>query len=198
MASPKLSDLIRSDLDRFRQTYQLRGQSYSPRRVFWESVLFKSGFQALLLHRIGHRLSERGWVYLPWFLARVSLALTGAEIEFNAIIGPGMLIAHSSGIVIGRGTVIGSGVTVFQGVTLGVKSWQPGSIGQFPVVGDGCHLFAGAAILGGVRIGADCVVGAHAVVTTDMPDGALAVGVPAKIYPAKGRETLASWAASDH
>ena len=188
-----LRELIASDLARFTQTFVLRGQSFSKRRVFWESLIFKAGFQAVVLYRVSHRLHQGGWTYLPWFLSRVSVALTGAEIEFNAQIGPGMFVAHPVGIVVGRGTVIGSGVTLFQGVTFGVKSWHPDQIRKFPRVGNNCFFFSGAAVLGGVTIGDNCIVGAHAVVTADVPSGAMALGIPATIHPDKGREAIASW-----
>src|SRR5436190_16676411 len=100
-----LRELIRSDLGRFTQTHILTGQAHVKRRVFWESLLFKAGFQAVLLYRLSHWLFQRRWVYPAWFLSRLSVALTGAEIEFSAQIGPGMLIAHPVGIVVGRGTV---------------------------------------------------------------------------------------------
>jgi serine O-acetyltransferase len=188
-----LRQLIASDLARFTQTFVLRGQPFSKRRVFWESLIFKAGFQAVLLYRLSHRLHQRGWVYLPWFVSRVSLAITGAEIEFNAEIGPGLFIAHPVGIVVGRGTVIGGEATLFQGVTFGVKSWHPDEIRSFPRVGNQCYFFSGAAVLGGVTIGDECIIGAHAVVTTDMPGGSMALGVPAKIYADKGRDTILSW-----
>ena len=188
-----LRELIESDLARFTQTFVLRGQSYSKRRVFWESVIFKAGFQAVLLYRVSHRLHQLGWTYLAWFLSRLSVAITGAEIEFNAEIGPGMFVAHPVGIVVGRGTVIGSGVTLFQGVTFGVKSWHPDEIRKFPRVGNNCYFFSGAAVVGGVTIGDDCVIGAHAVVTDDLESGAMAVGGRAKVYPDKGREAISSW-----
>jgi serine O-acetyltransferase len=188
-----LRELIRSDLARFTQTFVLRGQPFSKRRVFWESLIFKAGFQAVLLYRLSHRLHQRGWTYLPWFLSRVSVAVTGAEIEFNAVIGPGMFVAHPVGIVVGRGTVIGSEVTLFQGVTFGVKSWHPDDIRKFPRVGNKCYFFSGAAVVGDVNVGDECIVGAHAVLTKDLPDGAMALGIPAAIYPDKGRETILSW-----
>ena len=188
-----LRDLINSDLARFSQTYVLRGQPFNRQRVFWESVIFKAGFQAVLLYRVSHSLFQRGWIYLPWLISRVSVAVTGAEIEFNAQIGPGMLIAHPVGIVVGRGTVIGADVTLFQGVTFGVRSWHPDAIRKFPCVGNQCYFFAGAAVLGDVTIGSNCVVGAHAVLTNDLPDGALALGIPARVYPDKGAEAIKSW-----
>jgi len=188
-----LRELIASDLARFTQTYELRGQPYSRRRIFWESVIFKAGFQAVLLYRVSHWLYQRGWIYPPWFLSRLSIAITGAEIEFNARIGPGMFVSHPVGIVVGRGTVIGSNVTLFQGVTFGVKSWHPDAITKFPRVGNKCYFFTGAAVLGDVTIGDNCIVGAHAVVTSDLPDGSLALGIPAKVYPGKGKEAILSW-----
>jgi len=171
----------------------LRGQPFSARRVFWESLLFKAGFQAVLLYRISHRLFQRGWIYPPWFLSRLSLAITGADIEFNAQIGPGMLISHPVGIVVGRGTTIGSEVTLFQGVTFGVRSWHPDSIRKFPRTGNKCFFFAGAAVLGDVTIGDNCVIGAHAVVLNNVPNGSLAFGAPAKVYPDKGNEAIQAW-----
>jgi serine O-acetyltransferase len=188
-----LRELIKSDLSRFTQTFVLRGQPFSARRVFWESLLFKAGFQAVLLYRISHWLFQKGWIYPPWFLSRLSLAITGADIEFNAKIGPGMFVAHPVGIVVGRGTVIGSDVTLFHGVTFGVKSWHPEAIRKFPKVGNRCYFFSGAAVLGDVTVGNNCVIGAHAVLTHDVPDGGLALGIPAKIYPDKGREAIECW-----
>jgi serine O-acetyltransferase len=188
-----LKELIKRDLSRFAQTFSLRGQQYSKRRVFWESVFFKAGFQAVLLYRISHWLFLKRRIYAAWFLTRLNLALTGAEIEFNAQIGPGMFIAHPVCVVIGRGTVIGSGVTIFQGVSFGVDSWYPDSITKFPRVGDNCFFFANSVILGNITIGNNCVIAAHAVVTRDMPDGSLATGAPADIYPDKGNKKINSW-----
>jgi serine O-acetyltransferase len=176
-----LRALIRSDLARFTQTFALRGETFSRTKVIVESFTFKAGFQAVVLYRLGHWCHQRGWTYPAWMFARLNIALTGADIVFNAEIGPGMFISHPVGIVIGRGTRIGSGVTMFQGVTCGVRSWQPDAITKFPIIGDNCSLFAHASVLGDVRIGNDCVVGAHALVIDDLPDGALARGVPAVV-----------------
>lgn len=185
--------LIKSDLARFVQTFKLRGQSYSKWKIFFESFIFKAGFQAVFLYRISHWLYRKKCTYLAWFLTRLSIALTGAEIEFNAQIGPGMFIAHPVGIVIGRGTKAGSGFTLFQGVSFGIKSWHPDDMVKFPKIGNNCFFFAGSIVLGDITIGDDCIVAAQAVVTQDMPDGSLAKGVPAKIYPNKGKDAITSW-----
>ena len=194
-APPRLSlaDLIRSDLARFTGTYALRGQPHASTRVIIESLLFKAGFQAVLLYRLSHWLFRRRWIYPAWFVARLNVTLTGAEIEFNASIGPGLMIAHPVGIVVGRGTVIGRNATLFQGTTLAVRSWDPDEIRRFPRLGDNCFLFARSAVFGGVTVGDNCVVAAHSVVLTDVPDGHLAVGAPARLYPDRGHAAVQAW-----
>lgn len=189
----KLRELIESDLERYTQTYRLRGQTYSKQKIFWESFLFKAGFQAVFLYRLSHKCFQKGWTYAAWFLTRLNGMLTGAEIEFNAQIGPGFLIAHPVGIVIGRGTVIGQGATLFQGVSFVVKSWDPQEILKFPHIGDHCYFFTHAVALGDIKVGNYCVIGAQAVLTQDMPEGSLARGVPAQIFPEKGKKTIMTW-----
>lgn len=193
----KLRELIRSDFARYIQTYRLRGQPFSKRKVFWESLLFKAGFQAVFLYRISHWFFQKRRVYLAWAFARLNLWLTGAEIEFNAQIGPGFFIAHPMGIVIGRGTEIGEGATLFQGASFGVKSWHPSEITRFPKVGRHCYFFAHSLILGSITLGDYCVVAAGTVVTKDVPNGALARGVPAEIDPDEGRRLIESWIEED-
>jgi serine O-acetyltransferase len=188
-----LIELIKSDFARFTDTFRLRGQRYSKAKVFLESCLFKAGFQAVVLYRVSHWLYRKGFNHVAWLLTRFSVALTGAEIEYNARIGPGMFIAHAVGLVIGRGTTIGSRVTLFQGVTFGVKNWHPDQIRSFPTVGDNCFFFAHATVVGGIIIGNQCVVGANSVVARDVPDGALAVGVPSEIRLDKGKEAIRAW-----
>jgi serine O-acetyltransferase len=183
-----LRALIRSDLDRFTETFALRGQPFSRSKVVFESLVFKAGFQAVLLYRFAHWCHQRHWTYIAWFFSRLNIAITGAEIEFNAEIGPGMFISHPVGIVIGRGTRIGSRVTIFQGVTCGARSWRPDAIGQFPTIGDGCYLFAHATVLGPIRIGNECTIGAHALVVRDVPDRGVARGALAVIAHGSDQE----------
>jgi len=184
-----LRALIRSDLDRFAETFALRGQPFSRSKVTFESFTFKAGFQAVLLYRLAHWCYLRRWTYIAWYFCRLNTAWTGADIEFNAEIGPGMFISHPVGIVVGRGTRIGSHVTIFQGVTCGARSWRPDAIGTFPTIGDNCFLFAHASVLGPIRIGNDCIIGAHALVTRDLPDRAIARGVPAVIVDGSDQAT---------
>ena len=188
-----LRELVRSDLHRFVETFALRKQPYSRRRVLFESLVFKAGFQAVFLYRLSHWCHQRELNYAAWALARMNVFLTGCEIEFNANIGPGLCIAHPVGIVIGRGTTIGANATIFQGVSFGVKDWDPDNIRSFPSVGDNCFFFAGCAVFGPVRIGNNCIVGGHSVVLSDVPDDALAVGLPMKLHLGKGGQSIRKW-----
>ena len=109
-----------------------------------------------------------------WVQAHV-VKTSGAEIHPAAEIGPGLMLAHSVGIVVGHEVKAGRDLVLMQGVTLGHGA-QPGQ----PLLGDRVRLMAGSTVLGPVRIGDDAVVGAGAVVLTDVPAGHVAVGVPAE------------------
>lgn len=102
--------------------------------------------------------------------------------------GTNLCIKHPVGVVIGSGVRVGNDVTIFQNVTLGGRRLGDGGTEQYPTIGDGTVIFAGAVILGDVRVGSNCVIGANAVVLSDIPDNSTAVGVPAKVLLKKERE----------
>lgn len=102
--------------------------------------------------------------------------LYGMDIHPGAVIGKGLYFAHTQGIVIGHGVQIGDNVSLWSGVTLGIANDD-----AFPTICDGSRLFAGCKVLGGVTVGENARVGANAVVLTDVPQDATAVGVPARI-----------------
>ena len=91
-----------------------------------------------------------------------------------------MLIEHFGGIVVSGDAVLGDDVVLRNGVTIGLK--RTGERGA-PVIGNRVDIGAGAKILGAIHIGDDVVVGANAVVISDVPPGCLAVGVPARVIP---------------
>jgi len=120
------------------------------------------------------RSIRKSW-HVFWY--RVWSVATGAEIDLNAKIGGGLLIPHPNGIVIHPEVLIGPNCLIFQQVTLGTGGPVSGS----PKLGGHVDIGAGAKILGGVTIGDHARIGANAVVLQDVPRGATAVGVPARI-----------------
>ena len=99
------------------------------------------------------------------------------EIDLRCSIGGGLLLTHPNGIVVHPDVVIGPNCLIFQQVTLGLG----GSIPGVPHIGGHVDIGAGAKILGGVTIGNHVRIGANAVVLSNVPEGATAVGVPARI-----------------
>ena len=116
-----------------------------------------------------HRL--RG---LPSVLERANLVLFGLEASSRVEVGPGLYIAHPSGTVL-MARRIGSNATFIHAVTLGMRNRH-----EFPELGDGVFVGAGARVLGGIRLGDGCSVGAGAVVIDDVAPGVTVVGVPAR------------------
>jgi serine O-acetyltransferase len=104
----------------------------------------------------------------------------GCEISPYAHIGTNFRLMHPLGVVIGQDARIGNNVRIWQQVTLGSHG-KPGEKWAYPVVEDNVKIFAGAKIIGNVRIGKNSVIGANAVVIKDVPPDSVAVGVPAKV-----------------
>lgn len=132
-----------------------------------ESLLFETGYQAVVLHRIAHWFKRRRIPLLPPAIARWNQFLTGVDIAPAAEIGPGLRIAHASGIVIGDRVRIGRDCLLMQGVTLGAPTTA--RLGEMPTIGDGVTLGAGCSVIGKIVVGDDSLVGAHALVTAEVP-----------------------------
>ena len=109
---------------------------------------------------------------------------TSIEIHPGAEIGERFVIDHGVGVVIGETAIIGDDVLIYHGVTLGGKTLDP--VKRHPTVGDRVIIGAGAKLIGAITIGNDCAVGANAVVTKDMPNGTVAVGVNARLLNLTG------------
>lgn len=105
--------------------------------------------------------------------------LTGADISWESRIAPGLVLHHPTGVVIGDGVRIGPRCEIQQGVTIGARS-PDGSDARAGVIGADVVIGAGARILGAVQVGDRSVIGANAVVLTDVPADSIAVGVPAR------------------
>ena len=148
-------------------------------RSWWEVLTCYPGVHALLLHRLSHRLWGVGFKWLARLLSHLGRFLTGVEIHPGATIGRRVFIDHGMGVVIGETAEIGDECTLYHGVTLGGTSWSHGK--RHPTLARGVVIGAGAKVLGPITVGEGAKIGSNAVVVRDVPPGATAVGIPARI-----------------
>jgi serine O-acetyltransferase len=149
-------------------------------RTRWEVLTCYPGLHALVWHRVvSHRLWRWGWRWLARWLSHWSRWLTGIEIHPGAIIGRRVFIDHGMGVVIGETAEIGDDCTLYHGVTLGGVKWETAK--RHPTLGKGVVIGAGAKVLGPILVGDGAKIGSNAVVVRDVPAGATAVGIPARI-----------------
>jgi len=149
-------------------------------RTRWEVLTCYPGLHALVWHRsVSNRLWRWGWRWAARWLAHWGRWLTGIEIHPGATIGRRVFIDHGMGVVIGETAEIHDECTLYHGVTLGGTSWNHGK--RHPTLGKGVVIGAGAKILGPILIGDGAKIGSNAVVVREVPAGATAVGVPARI-----------------
>jgi serine O-acetyltransferase len=137
------------------------------------------GVHARIFHRISHRLWKWRFFWLARLLSHIARFLTGIEIHPGATIGRRFFIDHGMGVVIGETAEIGDDVTLYHGVTLGGTSWKEGK--RHPTLGNGVVVGAGAKILGPIYVGDGAKIGSNAVVVREVPAGATAAGIPARI-----------------
>ena len=141
------------------------------------------GLQALISHRIAHKLAYWGVPFLPRFISYLTRIITGIEIHPKAQIGNRFFIDHGEGVVIGETTIIGDDVLIYQQVTLGGTGNEHGK--RHPTIGNGVIIGAGAKILGNITIGDNTRVGAGSVVVENVPEHCTVVGVPGRIVQQK-------------
>jgi serine O-acetyltransferase len=156
-------------------------------RSRWEVLTCYPGLHALAWHRIvTHALWIARLRWLARWLAHWSRWFTGIEIHPGASIGRRVFIDHGMGVVIGETAIIGDDCTLYHGVTLGGTSWNKGK--RHPTLARGVVIGAGAKVLGPILIGAGAKIGSNAVVVRDVPPGATAVGIPARIVTADDQQ----------
>ncbi|MEM3395947.1 MAG: serine O-acetyltransferase [Thermoplasmata archaeon] len=151
-----------------------------------EAFLCSPGFHAILFHRIAHKLYRKRCYLGARTIASISRFLTGIDIHPGAKIGKCVFIDHGSGVVIGETAEIGNHVLIYQGVTLGGTRLVKGK--RHPTVGSNVVIGANSTLLGPIKVGNNAVIGAGSVVTEDVPDGGIVVGVPGRVIKIYGKK----------
>ena len=173
-------DLVFSDLVRYRPH----------QRPTWFGVLMRCasnpGMIASIILRAQQMAVRKGRTRTSFFLRTIGLIVVSADFVPGMDVGPGLLMPHPNGIVIGNGLRVGANVSFGGGVTAGVKQADvPG--GGFPEVCDGAIVLAHAVLVGPVKVGNYAQIGANSVLLADAPDYAVMFGMPArKIAERKG------------
>ena len=166
-------------LDRIREDISCVFERDPAARSTWEVITCYPGFHALLIHRFAHRLWRIKMRWLARFVSHWSRFLTGIEIHPGAKIGRRVFIDHGMGVVIGETAELGDDCTLYHGVTLGGTTWNKGK--RHPTLMQGVVIGAGAKVLGPIVIGEGAKIGSNAVVVKDVPAGATALGIPARV-----------------
>ncbi|MEW2545752.1 serine O-acetyltransferase EpsC [Streptomyces sp. NPDC047002] len=153
-------------------------------------ALLSSYLPALWLHPLAHRLHGAGHRCTARIVSLLGRALSGGvEIHPGARLGRRFFVDHGAAVVIGEDAVIGDDVTLYHQVTIGAVGWwrdrgRPPGERRHPTLGDRVVVGANASVLGPVHVGADCLVGAHALVVTDVPAASRVLPPPSRIHPA--------------
>ena len=148
-------------------------------------ILTYPGVKAVFFHRIANFFHLAKFHLVARIISQLSRFLTGIEIHPGAKIGKNLFIDHGMGVVIGETSEIGNNVTIYHMATLGgiapsINSNDQRQVKRHPTLSDCVVVGSGAQILGPVKIGTHAKVGANAVVTKDVPENAVMVGIPAK------------------
>ena len=143
-------------------------------------LLYYKGYKALASYRLSHALWTAGRADLALAIQARVTEVFGLDIHPGAVLGGGLMIDHGTGVVIGETAVVGRNCTFLHGVTLGGTGTST-DFDRHPKIGDHVFLGCGVTVLGNIRVGHHCKVGAGSLVLKPLPDGATAVGSPATI-----------------
>jgi serine O-acetyltransferase len=174
--TPSFRELLFSDFARYRAVPNPR----------WLAVLMVSltdpGMLASLIIRAQQCLHFSGHRRLAIILRMIANTVLGADFGPGMTIGKGLWIPHPAGVTVGIGAVIGDNVTLAGGATVAARYYdpKPGVEQEFATICDNAVIGAHAVLVGGVRIGVGATVGANSVVLSDVPDGAVVLGNPAR------------------
>ena len=148
-------------------------------------ILTYPGVKAVFMHRIANFFAIAKFDLVARIISQFSRFMTGIEIHPKAKIGKNLFIDHGMGVVIGETSDIGDNVTIYHMATLGgispsINSDSQREIKRHPTLQDNVVVGSGAQVLGPITIGKNAKIGANAVVTKDVPENGVMVGIPAK------------------
>ena len=148
-------------------------------------ILTYPGVKAVFFHKISNFFQLAKFYLVARIISQLSRFLTGIEIHPGAKIGKNLFIDHGMGVVIGETSEIGNNVTIYHMATLGgiapsINSNDQRQVKRHPTLSDCVVVGSGAQILGPVMVGANAKIGSNAVVTKDVPENAVMIGIPAK------------------
>ena len=148
-------------------------------------ILTYPGVKAIFFHKIANFFAIAKFDLIARIISQFSRFLTGIEIHPKAKIGKNLFIDHGMGVVIGETSEIGNNVTIYHNVTLGgiapsINSNDQRNTKRHPTLEDNVVVGSGAQILGPIIIKKNSLIGANAVVTKDVPENAVMIGIPAK------------------
>ena len=156
-----------------------------------KKILLTQGIWATVVFRAGswcHHNKKKIWpiIILPFLtvLQKLVEIMTGIVLPFTARIGKGLYIGHFGCIILNSNTVMGEYCNISNENTIGQAGRN--GIQKTPVIGNRVYIAPGAKLFGGITIGDNVAIGANAVVTKDLPDNAVAVGIPARIINYNG------------
>ena len=152
-----------------------------------EVFLLYQGVHAVIFHRVSHWLWRHNCRFLARLNSQIARHCTGIEIHPGATIGKRLVIDHGMGIVIGETAEVGDDCLIYHGVTLGGTGKDQGK--RHPTIGNNVLISCGAKVLGPFKVGDNSRIAANAVVLSEVPDDATAVGIPAQIVRIAGRTT---------
>ena len=176
--------LVRSDLYRYTGLIN--------KTIFFKHIRDNPGFQYTLWMRTCNYLYRMEKIkYITYIALRIATAILkhytykyGISIPFITQIGSGFYIGHFGCIVVHKAVKIGRNCNISQGVTIGISN--RGIRKGCPVLGDNVFIGPGAKIIGNIKIGDNVAIGANCVVTKDIPDNAVVIGVPGRVISFKG------------
>ena len=183
MTFKEMKYLINSDI------YRYHGRTNFS--LFMKEFLWGTGSKFSIWLRISAYLRQKGLPFFPFYLMarlfhRRNMFKFGMDIHCSTQIASGLYIGHFGTIVVSNRSIIGKNCNLSHGVTIGAIFYGPRS--GAPVIGDNVYFGPGSKVIGNVTIGNNVAIGANCVVTHDVPENSVVVGIPEKIVSNKGSE----------